>query len=143
MVPPFATFSDSSADRFHRWDQACRFVIATEKKSDDIWSDFLKDAGPSKKPKKVVGGGLGSLSSISKPKKSTGNENKTKSKSKTKSAKSSIDSLFDTFESGNKIEDVIEKPPEKIPEQPKSLMSSIFEAVKNKTGKAVEGLGTN
>merc|ERR1712037_1034552 len=54
--------------------------------------------------------------------------------SKTKPAKSSIDSLFDTFESGDKIEDVIEKPPEKIPEQPKSLMSSIFEAVKNKTG---------
>ena len=25
LVPPFATFSDSSADRFHRWDQACRF----------------------------------------------------------------------------------------------------------------------
>ena len=78
---------------------------------------------------------MGSLSSISKPKTSTGNENKAKSKSKTKPAKSSIDSLFDTFESGNKIEDVIEKPPEaKIPEQPKSLMSSIFEAVKNKTG---------
>ena len=65
------------------------------------------------------------LSTISKPKKSTGNENK--AKSKTKPAKSSIDSLFDTFESGNKIEDVTEKPPEKIPEQPKSLMSSIFE----------------
>ena len=77
---------------------------------------------------------MGSLSSISKPKKSIGNENKAKSKSKTKPAKSSIDSLFDTFESGNKIEDVIEKPPEKIPEQPKSLMSSIVEAVQNKTG---------
>ena len=25
LVPPFATFSDSSADRFRRWDQACRF----------------------------------------------------------------------------------------------------------------------
>merc|ERR1712037_570558 len=100
--------------------EACRFVIATEKKSDDIWSDFLKDAGPSKKPKKVAGGGLGSLSSISKPKTSTGNENKAKSKSKTKPAKSSIDSLFDTFESGNKIEDVIEKPPERYLRNPKA-----------------------
>ena len=77
---------------------------------------------------------MGSLSSISKPKKSTENENKAKTKSKTKPAKSSIDSLFDTFESGNKIEDVIKKPSEKIPEQPKSLMSSIFESVQNKTG---------
>ena len=133
LETPNDTEDDAMKEEFKKEQEELQ-VIATEKKNDDIWSDFLKDAGPSKKPKKVVGGGLGSLSSISKPKKSTGNENKAKSKSKSKPAKSSIDSLFDTFESGNKIEDVIEKPPEKIPEQPKSLMSSIFEAVKNKTG---------
>jgi len=104
--------------------------IATQKKNEDIWSDFLKDVGPTKKAKKS-GSGLGALSSISKPKKSTsGNEPKAKSKSK--AAKSSIDSLFDTFESGQKIEKVEEKMPEKSTEHPKSLMSSIFESVKNK-----------
>lgn len=133
LETPNDTEDDAMKEEFKKEQEELQ-VIATEKKNDDIWSDFLKDAGPSKKPKNVAGGGLGSLSSISKPKKSTGNENKAKAKSKTKPAKSSIDSLFDTFESGNKIEDVIEKPPEKIPEQPKSLMSSIFEAVKNKTG---------
>ena len=72
---------------------------------------------------------MGALSSISKPKKSaTGNESKPKSKPKP--AKSSIDSLFDTFESGQKIETVEEKVPEEKTEQPKSLMISIFESVK-------------
>ena len=99
--------------------------------------DFKKDVGPTKKEKKS-GSGLGSLSSMSKPKKSTtGNVSKPKSKPKSKptAAKSSIDSLFDTFESGQKIETLEEKVPEEKTEQPKSLMSSIFESVKNKTSK--------
>ena len=69
---------------------------------------------------------------MSKPKKST-TGNVSKPKSKPTAAKSSIDSLFDTFESGQKIETLEEKVPEKKTEQPKSLMSSIFESVKNKT----------
>jgi len=124
---------DESSDRKEEFEKEQEELqeLATQKKNEDIWSDFLKDVGPTKKVKKP-GSGLGALSSISKPKKSaTGNE--LKPKSKPKPAKSSIDSLFDTFESGQKIETVEEKLPEKPTELPKSLMSSIFESVKNKT----------
>jgi len=117
--------------------------IATQKKNDDIWTDFLKDVGPVKKAKKSggssgAGGGLGAISSLSKPKKYP--ENNSKAKSKTKSVvKSSIDSLFDTIESGNKIEKVEEIKDDAANDTsnpkgglPKSLMSSIFASAKTK-----------
>ena len=84
----------------------------------------------------VAGGGLGAISSLSKPKKIPGNNSKvvvsSSAKSKTKTAKSSIDSLFDTIESGNKIEKVEEIKNDHPKQLPKSLMSSIFASVKTK-----------
>merc|ERR1712223_1942435 len=93
---------DESSDRKEEFEKEQEELqeLATQKKNEDIWSDFLKDVGPTKKAKKS-GSGLGALSSISKPKKSTSG-NEPKAKSKTKAVKSSIDSLFDTFESGKK-----------------------------------------
>lgn len=103
-----------------------------KKKNDDIWSDFLKDVGGSSGQKKPLksGGGLGSLTSMSNKKGSKKPASNSKAKSTTvKKPASSIASIFDTF-STDTLED---KKPEKIQEQPKSLMSSIFESVKQTT----------
>ena len=81
--------------------------------------DFLKDVGTNSKKKSSSGGGLGSLSSMSKQKKSSSVRNKT-----CKSKQTPISSIFDTFSSKTPAEK------EKPAEQPKSLMSSIFESVK-------------
>lgn len=86
-------------------------------------TDFLKDVGPKKPAKKTSGGGLGSLSSLGKPKAT--NAAKTKTKPKTQKA-SSISSIFDNI--GDSSSSKTEKP--KGQEQPQSLMSSIFETIK-------------
>ncbi|ELU03236.1 hypothetical protein CAPTEDRAFT_227027 [Capitella teleta] len=38
-------------------------AVEEKKKADSLWADFMKDAGPSNKPKPKIGTGLGSLSS--------------------------------------------------------------------------------
>ena len=102
----YDTLNETMKEEFEKENEEIQ-KIATEKKNDDIWTDFLKDVGPVKKAEKpggssVAGGGLGAISSLSKPKKIPGNNSKvvvsSLAKSKTKTTKSSIDSLFDMIE---------------------------------------------
>ena len=108
---------------------------AEKQKSEDLWADFKSDAPSSsivpKKPKSS--GGLGFLTSMNKPVKKAVPPPKTKAFSK---PKSSIDSLFESLESGTstsmaggKIEPETEK--NVVTEKPQnSLIGSIFENIK-------------
>ena len=99
-----------------------------------FFSDFKKDVGETKSKKPSTSGGLGSLTSSSKPVKKP-----QKPKIPVSKPKSSIDSLFDSFEKGTFEPNKTEKKEEtKTIVQPKSLMSSIFENVKTKNVTSTE-----
>ena len=103
-----------------------------------FFSDFKKDVGETKSKKPSTSGGLGSLTSSSKPVKKT-----QKPKIPVSKPKSSIDSLFDSFEKGTFEPKTEKKEETKTIVQPKSLMSSIFENVKTKNVTSTEKSGNN
>ena len=101
---------------------------AEKQKSEDLWADFKNDASSSSLPKKPKSsGGLGFLTSINKPVKKAAAP-KTKAFSK---PKSSIDSLFESFESGTsgKIGTETEKNVADKEKPQNSLIGSIFENI--------------
>ena len=101
---------------------------AEKQKSEDLWADFKSDASSSSLPKKPKSsGGLGFLTSINKPVKKAAAP-KTKELSK---PKLSIDSLFESFESGTsgKIGTETERNVADKEKPQNSLIGSIFEKI--------------